>query len=65
MGNRAPTNSGFRFADTERLRRTRAAYARLLEQMEAHGAGGTAIQNVERYLTELDAALAAREAVAA
>jgi len=60
-----PTNAGFRLADSERLRHTRSAYARLLEQMAFYGAGDVATWNVERYLIELDAELAAREAVGA
>ncbi len=56
-----PTNSGLHLHDTPSLLRSRAAFRRLLEQMESHGAGDVAIQNVERYLLEADEALAARE----
>ncbi len=55
-----PTNSGLVFDSTERLVRKRRSYERLLRQMEAHGAADVAVWNVEGYLAELDAALAAR-----
>ncbi len=57
-----PTNAGFRLASTERLRHTRGAYARLLEQMLSNDAGAVAVQNVTAYIRELDEALASRAA---
>ncbi len=57
-----PTNAGFRLASTERLRHTRGAYARLLEQLAFYGAGDVAVWHIEGYLAELDEALASRAA---
>ena len=60
-----PTNSGLHLHDTPGLLRSRAAFRRLLRQIENDPGSGNAAENIRRYLAEVDEALAAREAVAA
>lgn len=61
------TNSGLDRLDTPALLRARSAYRRLLGQIRRDpvAAGSNAETNVVAYLAEIDAALAARGAVAA